>query len=286
MQDEGILACAKHFPGHGDTNVDSHFDLPIITHTKARLDSIELYPFKELVKQGIASFMVAHLNIPALDNRPNRPSTLSHAIITGIARGEMNFDGLIFTDAMEMKGVTKFFEKGQAEAEALVAGNDILLLPEDVQAAINLIEKYLAEGTLPLTQLEASVKRVLSAKYKVGLHAFKPISLEGLYKDLHKPSALTNRVQLIKEAITLVRNEKNFLPLKRMDTLSLASLSIGAESITPFQKRLSSYGKIENFQIGKEISLDQQNNLLAKLSTKECVIVGLHDMNAFSAKNF
>ncbi|MEY3323356.1 MAG: hypothetical protein RLZZ417_2939 [Bacteroidota bacterium] len=286
MQDEGILACAKHFPGHGDTNVDSHYDLPIISHTKSRLDSIELYPFKELAKQGIASFMVAHLNIPALDNRPNRPSTLSHSIITGIARGEMNFDGLIFTDAMEMKGVTKYFEKGQAEAEALVAGNDILLLPEDVQAAITLIEKYLAEGTLPLTQLEASVKRVLSAKYKVGLHEFKPISLEGLYKDLHKPSALSNRAQLIKEAITLVRNEKNLLPFKKLDTLSLASLSIGAESLTPFQKRLSSYGKIENFQVGKEISAEQQNNLLAKLSGRECVIVGLHDMNAFSAKNF
>ena len=286
MQDEGILACAKHFPGHGDTNVDSHYDLPIIPHNRSRLDSIELYPFKELAKQGIASFMVAHLNIPALDNRPNRPSTLSHAIITGIARGEMNFDGLIFTDAMEMKGVTKYFEKGQAEAEAILAGNDILLLPEDVQAAITLIEKYLAEGTIDTAQIDASVKRVLSAKYKVGLHTFKPLSLEGVYKDLHKPSALTNRTQLIKEAITLVKNEKNFLPIKRIDTLSLASLSIGAENITPFQKRLISYGKIETFQVGKEISTEQQNTLLAKLSTKECVIVGLHDMNAFSAKNF
>ena len=286
MQDEGILACAKHFPGHGDTNVDSHYDLPIIPHTRSRLDSIELYPFKELAKQGIASFMVAHLNIPALDNRPNRPSTLSHAIITGIARGEMNFDGLIFTDAMEMKGVTKYFEKGQAEAEAILAGNDILLLPEDVQADITLIEKYLAEGTIDTAQIDASVKRVLSAKYKVGLHTFKPLSLEGVYKDLHKPSALTNRTQLIKEAITLVKNEKNFLPIKRIDTLSLASLSIGAENITSFQKRLISYGKIETFQVGKEISTEQQNSLLAKLSTKECVIVGLHDMNAFSAKNF
>jgi beta-glucosidase-like glycosyl hydrolase len=286
MQDEGILACAKHFPGHGDTNVDSHYDLPIIPHNRSRLDSIELYPFKELAKQGIASFMVAHLNIPALDNRPNRPSTLSHAIITGIARGEMNFDGLIFTDAMEMKGVTKYFEKGQAEAEAILAGNDILLLPEDVQAAITLIEKYLAEGKIDTAQIDASVKRVLSAKYKVGLHSFKPLSLEGVYKDLHKPTALTNRTQLIKEAITLVKNEKNFLPLKRIDTLSLASLSIGAENITPFQKRLISYGKIETFQVGKEISTEQQNSLLAKLSTKECVIVGLHDMNAFSSKNF
>jgi beta-N-acetylhexosaminidase len=286
MQDEGILACAKHFPGHGDTNVDSHYDLPIIPHNRSRLDSIELYPFKELAKQGIASFMVAHLNIPALDNRPNRPSTLSHAIITGIARGEMNFDGLIFTDAMEMKGVTKYFEKGQAEAEAILAGNDILLLPEDVQAAITLIEKYLAEGKIDTAQIDASVKRVLSAKYKVGLHSFKPLSLEGVYKDLHKPTALTNRTQLIKEAITLVKNEKNFLPLKRIDTLSLASLSIGAENITPFQKRLISYGKIESFQVAKEISTEQQNSLLAKLSTKECVIVGLHDMNAFSSKNF
>ena len=286
MQDEGILACAKHFPGHGDTNVDSHYDLPIIPHNRSRLDSIELYPFHALAKQGIASFMVGHLNVPALDDRPNRPSTLSKSMVTGIAREQMSFDGLIFTDALEMKGVTKHFEKGQTEAEAILAGNDVLLLPEDVLAAITTIEKYLTEGTIDTAQIDASVKRVLSAKYKVGLHSFKPLSLEGVYKDLHKPSALTNRAQLIKEAITLVKNEKNFLPIKRIDTLSLASLSIGAEYITPFQKRLISYGKIESFQVGKEISTEQQNALLAKLSTKECVIVGLHDMNAFSAKNF
>ena len=286
MQDEGILACAKHFPGHGDTNVDSHYDLPIIPHNRSRLDSIELYPFHALAKQGIASFMVGHLNVPTLDDRPNRPSTLSKSMVTGIAREQMSFDGLIFTDALEMKGVTKHFEKGQTEAEAILAGNDVLLLPEDVLAAITTIEKYLSEGTIDTAQIDASVKRVLSAKYKVGLHSFKPLSLEGVYKDLHKPSALTNRVQLIKEAITLVKNEKNFLPIKRIDTLSLASLSIGAENITPFQKRLISYGKIESFQVGKEISTEQQNDLLVKLSTKECVIVGLHDMNAFSAKNF
>jgi beta-glucosidase-like glycosyl hydrolase len=286
MQDEGILACAKHFPGHGDTNVDSHYDLPIITHNRSRLDSIELYPFHALAKQGIASFMVGHLNVPALDARPNRPSTLSKSMVTGIAREQMSFDGLIFTDALEMKGVTKHFEKGQTEAEAILAGNDVLLLSEDVLAAITTIEKYLSEGTIDTAQIDASVKRVLSAKYKVGLHTFKPLSLEGVYKDLHKPSALTNRAQLIKEAITLVKNEKNFLPIKRIDTLSLASLSIGAEYITPFQKRLISYGKIESFQVSKEISTEQQNDLLVKLSTKECVIVGLHDMNAFSAKNF
>lgn len=286
MQDEGILACAKHFPGHGDTNVDSHYDLPVIPHTRTRLDSIELYPFKALAKQGIASFMVGHLNVPALDDRPNRPSTLSKSMITGIAREEMSFDGLIFTDALEMKGVTKHFEKGQTEAEAILAGNDVLLLPEDVPAAISTIQKYLSDGTLNMAQIDASVKRVLSAKYKVGLNAFKPLSLEGVYKDLHKPGALANRNQLIKEAITLVRNDRNFLPLKKIDTLSMASLSIGAEYITPFQKRLSSYSKMESFQTGKEISLEQQNTLLARLATKEAVIVGLHDMNAFSAKNF
>lgn len=286
MQDEGILACAKHFPGHGDTNVDSHYDLPIIPHNKSRLDSIELYPFHALAKQGIASFMVGHLNVPALDDRPNRPSTLSKSMVTGIAREQMSFNGLIFTDALEMKGVTKHFEKGQTEAEAILAGNDVLLLPEDVLAAITTIEKYLTEGIIDTAQIDASVKRVLSAKYKVGLSTFIPLSLEGIYKDLHRPSALANRAQLIKEAITLVKNEKNFLPVKRIDTLSLASLSIGAEYITPFQKRLISYGKIESFQVGKEISPEQQTTLLSKLSTKECVIVGLHDVNAFSAKNF
>jgi len=286
MQEEGILACAKHFPGHGDTNVDSHYALPQITHSRERLEELEFYPFRELAKQGVASFMLAHLNIPALDNRPNRPSTLSRPIVTGIVREAMGFQGLLFTDALEMKGVTQFFEKGIVEAEALLAGNDILLLPEDIPAALDAIEKYMDEGKIDISQVDASVRRVLQAKYKVGLSNFHPIAQVNLYRDLHKPSAISIRQTLIREAITLVRNERKILPLKRLDTLSLASLSIGAEKETPFQRRLAAYAPMPALQAAKDLSPAERDLLLSRLAGRECVIIGIHDMNTAPAKDF
>ena len=130
MQDQGILACAKHFPGHGDTDVDSHVDLPIIAHDMQRLDSLELMPFRALSKYGIKSMMAAHLHVPSIDNRTNRPTSLSKTALTDILRNDIGFDGIIFTDALEMKGVTKHFKTGQAEAEALEAGNDMIVLSD------------------------------------------------------------------------------------------------------------------------------------------------------------
>ncbi|MEM9850293.1 MAG: glycoside hydrolase family 3 N-terminal domain-containing protein, partial [Bacteroidota bacterium] len=180
MQDNGVMASAKHFPGHGDTDTDSHLDLPIINHDKARLDSIELYPFRILAEQNIGSMMVAHLNIPALDKRANRPTTLSRSTITTLLRNEIGFDGIIFTDALEMKGVTKHFEPGEVEAEAVLAGNDVLLLPEDIGAAFETIKAYMDEGKIAKEQVEASVKRILQAKYRLGLTEVQEIPEENL----------------------------------------------------------------------------------------------------------
>ncbi|GAG77234.1 unnamed protein product, partial [marine sediment metagenome] len=170
MQDNGILACAKHFPGHGDTGVDSHFDLPVINHSLERLDSLELMPFKVLSEQGIASMMVAHLHTPAFDNRKNRPTTLSENVIKNVLRKQLNFNGLVFTDAMEMKGVLKHFPAGIAEAEALLAGNDMIVLPTELDNAFTTIKTYIKEGKISQSQVEESVKRVLAAKYNLGLH--------------------------------------------------------------------------------------------------------------------
>ncbi|MEL6142697.1 MAG: glycoside hydrolase family 3 N-terminal domain-containing protein, partial [Bacteroidota bacterium] len=169
LQDHGVMACAKHFPGHGDTDVDSHLDLPVIRHDRSRLDSIELYPFKALARYGIGSFMIAHLAVPSLDARNNRPTSLSKATTTDLLRGEMNFTGLVFTDALEMKGVTKHFSDGEVEAESILAGNDILLLPESTPAAFAAIKRYLEEGRLTPQDIESKVRRVLLAKYRLGL---------------------------------------------------------------------------------------------------------------------
>ncbi len=143
MQDNGICATGKHFPGHGDTNVDSHLDLPVITHSKARLDSIELYPFRKLIQGGIGSIMVAHLNLPSLDTTSGLPSTLSPVIVNGLLKNELNFKGLVVTDAMNMQGVTKYFKTGEADAKALEAGNDVAEFVTDVEATIRETKNYI-----------------------------------------------------------------------------------------------------------------------------------------------
>ncbi len=286
MQDEDVLACAKHFPGHGDTDVDSHLDLPVIPHNRRRLDSIELYPFRVLAQHDVGSMMVAHLSVPALDSRENRPTTLSRNTVTGLLRDDLNFKGLIFTDALEMKGVTKHFESGEVEAEALLAGNDVLVLPEDMEAAIREIKNYLSAGTLDAKQVQASVKRVLRAKYQLGLNHYKAVPTGKIDQKINTNSALALKQELIENALTLVRNQENLLPFGRMDASVMASLSIGAKSKTDFQKRIDSYISIPQFQTGKEISADRKKYLFNQFKGKEMVIVGLHGMDYRADRDF
>lgn len=286
MQDEGVLACAKHFPGHGDTNVDSHYDLPVISHPRGRLDSLELYPFRELAAAGVGSMMVAHLQVPVLDDRPNRPTTLSQSTVSDLLRQELQFQGLIFTDAMEMKGVTKHFSAGQAEAEALLAGNDILCLPENLEATYAAIKRYIAAGQLSADDLDARVKRVLRYKYRLGLTRYQPLATARLKDDLFSPDAQALQRELIKAALTMVRNQDALIPFRRVDTLRLASLSLGASNTTPFQRRLSSYAKMPHFQAPKELSAEQQAEWLTTLAQYPIVVVGLHDLSPQPNRQF
>ena len=286
MQDNGIMACAKHFPGHGDTDVDSHYDLPVITHSRSRLDSLELYPFRVLADHGVGSMMIAHLQVPALDDRPNRPTSLSRKTVTGLLREEMGYDGLLFTDALEMKGVTKHFAPGEVEAESLVAGNDILCLPENIKAAMREIKAYLADGRLSQKQVDESVRRVLHAKYDLGLTSFTPLSEENVRAEVNAPQAEVLRRRLIKASLTMVRNPGQLIPFKRLDSLDVASLSIGATAQTPFQDRLSDYKKMMHLQAPKEIGAEEEERLLRILGRRDVVIVGLHDMSQYASREF
>ncbi len=286
MQDEGVLACAKHFPGHGDTDVDSHLDLPVISHDRHRLDSIELYPFRVLAQHDVGSMMVAHLNVPALDSRKDRPTTLSRNTVTGLLRDDLQFKGLIFTDALEMKGVTKHFASGEVEAEALLAGNDVLVLPEDMGAAIREIKNYLSTGKLDARQVEASVKRVLRAKYQLGLNHYQAVPLEKVREKINTKEALALKQKLIENALTLVRNQDNLLPFGNLDASVMASLSIGTKSKTDFQKRLDSYITIPQLQTEKNISADRKKYLFNQFKGKEMVIVSLHNMDYRADRNF
>ncbi|MBI1226337.1 MAG: serine hydrolase [Bacteroidetes bacterium] len=279
MQDNGVLACAKHFPGHGDTGTDSHYDLPVINHSFARLDSIELFPFKVLIQQGVGSIMVAHLNIPSLDNTPKLPSSLSPKIVTGLLRNQLNYKGLILTDGLEMHAVTDNFGKGEVEARALAAGNDVLLLPSDVEASFRTVKQWIADGKISAASIEASVKKILLWKHRMDIEQFKPVPLEGVRADVNDNEALAVKRDLIANALTLAKNENDFIPLKSGE---IASLAIGASSGNAFQKRLSSFGKIETLTSGKDVS----NSLVSKLKNKDAVIVSLHDMSQFASKGY
>ncbi len=226
MQQNGILACAKHFPGHGDTETDSHFDLPTIHHDRARLENIEFFPFRTLSNSGLASMMVAHLNLPAIDDRSNRPTTLSKFAITDILRQDFGFQGLIFTDALEMKALTKHFPAGIAEAEAFMAGNDVLLLSENVDAAINKIKQYLNEGKITIEMVNASVKRILQAKYKAGLNNRTFINTEKVIEEVNSNRAYALKSKLIEKSITLVTDNKDLVPISVIQGERIASLSI------------------------------------------------------------
>ena len=286
LQDGKVMACAKHFPGHGDTDVDSHYDLPIIPHSLDRLDSIELYPFKVLIDRGIQSFMVAHLSVPALDDSKNRPTSLSKKVVTDLLKDQLGFKGLVYTDGMEMKGVTKHFKPGVPEAEALVAGADVLLVPDNIDASVREIKRYLTEGKLDTNTINEKIKRILLAKYQYDLNQYQAANTEHIREDLNSTEAKILKRKLIENALTLVSNKDQLIPLRTLDKTTIATLSIGTATSTPFQKSLDKYGKMTHYQVGKEIDAKQFPALIKNLKKNDVVLVGLHKMNNSASKAY
>ncbi len=269
MQDNQIIANAKHFPGHGDTDADSHLELPVILHSRARMDSIELYPFKALMHDSLMSVMVAHLQIPAYDNRPRTPTTLSSKVTTDLLRNDLKFDGLTLTDAMNMQGVAKYYEPGEADVKALMAGNDVILFPLDVPKAIVQIQKALKKNDLSLESLNERVKKVLRAKYWAGLNQYEPISTDNLSARLNNSQAnMLNRL-LFQKAITVVDNTDNLMPTIRLDSTRFASVTFGKKDAYIFNKTLDRYSKFEHL---KADSIG--DSLMDQLSAYDVVVVG------------
>lgn len=279
MQGEYVLANAKHFPGHGDTDADSHKALPIINHSIERIKEIELYPFRELFREGLMSLMVAHIHIPALDNRPNMATTLSHNVVTKLLKEEMQFQGLVFTDALNMKGVSKYYKPGEVDLLAFLAGNDVLLFAEDVPVALKKIKEAVESGKVTKSDLEGRVKRILKAKYWAGLSNYKPIQLENLNTDINNEYAKTLNQELFQSAITLVNNEESFLPLTSSE--SVASVEIGAKGKTTFQEYFSLYKDVSLYQFSKKEIVSY--NTLKELSKYDKVIVGIHGMSRYGS---
>jgi beta-N-acetylhexosaminidase len=276
MQDAGLLTTAKHFPGHGDTNVDSHFDLPLLPYSRGRLDSLEEYPFREAINAGISGVMIAHMSIPALDSTTHLPSTLSRPIITGVLKDSLRFKGLVVSDAMEMKGVVKYFPNGEADVRAFIAGNDIIELSEDSKRAIKLIRKAVRQGKVSKDEFKARVKKVLAAKYWVGLNNYQEVPPANLSEDINGVAAKALVQQLSDAAVTVLKGDASTLKLNPF--LKTAILSIGVSSPTVFQQEVAkSFPNSKLFMVDKNTQAVELKNILGLLSQYQQVVVGIHD---------
>ncbi len=277
MQDMGLLTTAKHFPGHGDTDVDSHYGLPVIKHSRERLNDIELYPFKELINKGINGVMVAHINIPALDNTPNLPTTLSKPVITDLLRNELGFKGLVFTDAMRMKGLTANHPVGEAEIKALLAGIDIIELSENAEKAVVIIKEAIKKGRVPQELIDAKCKKVLTAKYDLGFANFQKVELQNLIPDLNTAPAQELSRKLSVATLTLLKNEANLLPLRNTEKQKVAVISIAAVGTTKFQKIIGESIKGDNFSLPVAADAKTIKKISSQLKNYDRIIIALHD---------
>jgi beta-glucosidase-like glycosyl hydrolase len=226
-QESGLIATAKHFPGHGDTDVDSHSVLPTITGNFERLEQIELFPFKRVIQAGVGGIMTAHIRLPALDPTPDLPATLSHPILSGLLRQKMGYKGLIVTDAMEMGAVTRLFESDAAVVRAVQAGADVLLLPLDAREAVDAVTAAVQNGKIRQARIDASVRRILEAKARMNLHRKRTVDVNRLGLKISRPEAAEQAKLMFEKSITLVKNEKNLVPLrdgeKKISIFSLSS---------------------------------------------------------------
>lgn len=270
IQSEGVFATGKHFPGHGDTETDSHQTLPIVNFTKEHLEETEFYPYKKLFAEGLASVMVAHLNVPSLESRLNYPSSLSYNVVTNILQKELGFRGLIFTDALNMKGASNFKTPGDIDLEAFLAGNDILLFAENVPLATEKICIAYQDSIISEERLAFSVKKILNFKFKAGLNHYQPIEMKHLDADLNTIQNQALQYELYENAITVLKNDNEILPIKNIEKQKIAYVKMGDDHNENFVDTLNKYTEVTEFS---DSNLD---SLLVKLKPYSTVIVGYH----------
>lgn len=280
LQDEKVMANAKHFPGHGDTDVDSHADLPLIRHSKERLDSMELYPFRYLMDRGLASVMVAHLNIPSLDKTPNVASTLSRAVVNDLLQKNLGFQGLIFTDALNMKGVSRFFEPGEVDVRALLAGNDVLLFSEDVPRALKEITKAISKGQIKQDEIDQHCRKILRAKYWCGLAGNNEVTARNIHSQLNSSESAALIDKLAAAAVTVLENRDGFLPLRGIDSLRIAEISFGVEEPNSLGNTLRNYGYVEHIGLAHNADREKINEAFERISECDIAVIQLNKASA------
>lgn len=284
MQDGGLLVSIKHFPGHGDTDVDSHYDLPQLKFTKERLDSLEMYPFKELIKQGAAGVMIAHMNIPSLDATPNMPSTLSKPIVTDILKEQIGFKGIVISDAMGMKGVVKYFKDGEADVMGIIAGNDILELSENSKRAVKMVRQAIRDKRLTMDRIDESVKKILTAKYWAGLNKKQTINQEQVFEEVNRAESMVLRQQMADASMTLLRGRdfiKTLSPSKRT-----VILNVGTPDVTTFQKELALvYQNSVVYNLKKDANANDIAKFLTEIKPDDQVMIGIVDTRTRPGNN-
>ncbi|MFZ1264516.1 MAG: glycoside hydrolase family 3 N-terminal domain-containing protein [Chitinophagaceae bacterium] len=295
MQDAGIMACAKHFPGHGDVDVDSHLDLPVINKSMAELDSMELVPFKAVFAAGIGSVMIAHLYIPAIDNTANRATSISKNNVTDLLKKNMGYTGLTFTDALEMKGVAKYFPGGTIAVEALIAGNDMLCLPASVPETIEAVKKAIAEKRLSWEEIDEKVKKVLLSKYNLGLNQARVIETNKLLEDLNartdaiRKEVAEHSITLLTEArFTASRTDYAEIPITDKKK-KIAYIGIGTPELNDFGKRLHADLDANTFLFSYKDGQEKADEILKKVQKDgkyDAIVIGIHNYALRPADNF
>lgn len=274
LQDNGVLASMKHFPGHGDTDTDSHLDLPVVSHNLERLNTVELAPFKALLDKKIGGVMVAHLYVPALEKQSGIPASVSYEVITNLLKNSYHYNGLIITDALNMNAVAKKFPAGELDLRAFKAGNDIMLFSQDVPNGKALIKSALEKGEITENRLAESVKKILKTKYLLGLQKLKSINSENINEDLNNASHIELSEKLYSNAITLLKDEKNLLPLSCSKTYYYLPLEEA-----PFQTFM------ENLNLGTTVKIISKTEI-SQIPENSTVIVGFHKDNSTAYKPY
>lgn len=285
LQDHGVMANAKHFPGHGDTNLDSHFTTPVIHNSRQRIMDIDLHPYRELIGEGLMSVMVAHLHVPSLGSEAKKPTTLSPKVVTDLLKEEMGFKGLIFTDALNMKGVSNLYKPGEVDLLALLAGNDVLLYAEDVPKSKAMIMDAIQEGRITREEIDRRVIKILNAKYWAGLDKQQKVNPNRLVERISGFDTRALIEKLYASSVTVARNQGHVLPLKNLDLLNMASLTIGSRGEV-FKEYLDKYGKFTHYTLRANSGAENYRALEENLKSYNTIVVGVMGLTNNPKRNF
>ena len=288
LQSQQVLATLKHFPGHGDTQQDSHYSLPLISHSRSQLDSTELFPFRQAFDSGIGSVMTGFLNVPALDSSGSA-ATLSKSIVQDLLQRDFGFKGLVVTDAMNMEGAVDQDnprDNNAAAVKALIAGNDLLEFVVNPGKIIEAVKQAISDGEITMESIDKKCKKILMIKRWAGLNKWKPLNPENLYSDLDNSAYRMTLRNVAQHSLTILKNENQLLPLGRLDTLKIATLSIGRGFITPFQSSLERYTRMDHYFIARDASISEMKNLIIQLKKYNLVIAGVNNLGNFPSSEY